>query len=146
MASKTPFRLSSLLSRLIFSLLLVFSTYNPTGYSAIHWLIDPANGPRSLKVVVILVLGILYYAIYRISFAAFGRSGFIAAGLAALLLSTDLVTNGFSMAAGSAWRFYLLLAQYVLLLTLAIVLAFGVSWSYIVQQLTGQLQKRYVRY
>jgi hypothetical protein len=38
MAIKQESVLTSFLIRLVCSLLLVFSTYNPTGYSYFHWL------------------------------------------------------------------------------------------------------------
>ena len=34
------FNMASYLVRLIFAVLLVFGTYNPSGYSYFHWLID----------------------------------------------------------------------------------------------------------
>ena len=145
MATKQPFRLSGLMSRLLFSLLVVFATYNPSGYSFYHWLIGVSDAFVSLKIVVSLLVAILYYAMFRILYAAFRLSGLIAASLAALLFSFVLITNSLSHGSGSAWPFYFLLAQYVVLLSLAIVLAFGLSWSNLIQQLTGQLQKRYFR-
>jgi len=143
--SERTFSLAGFTVRLLLSLLLVFATYNPTGYSFVHWLPASGEGPLPLKLLVTLLLLILYYVLWRALFAAFRRSGLVAASLAALLLSIELVTATFS-ARGASWSVYLVLAQYILLVAIAIVIAVGVSWSHILERLTGQLQKRYVRY
>ncbi|MSO65861.1 MAG: hypothetical protein EXQ85_08720 [Alphaproteobacteria bacterium] len=145
MATKQPFNLSGLPSRFVFSLLVVFATYNPSGYSFYHWLIDVNSALISLKIFTSLLVIILYYAMFRVLYAAFRLSGLVAASLAALLFSFLLITHSLSQGSGSEWSFYFLLAQYVVLFSLAIVLAFGLSWSHLIQRLTGQQQKRYVR-
>jgi hypothetical protein len=35
--------------------------------------------------------------------------------------------------------------QYVVLFSIAVIVSFGTSWSSLIERLTGQLQKRYVR-
>jgi len=47
--------------------------------------------------------------------------------------------------ASLSWRAWILLAQYAVLVALTLVITFGISWSYIIERLTGQQQKRYVR-
>ena len=42
------------------------------------------------------------------------------------------------------WHFNILLSQYIILFAVAIVVSLGISWSHLIEQLTGQLQKRYV--
>jgi hypothetical protein len=44
-----------------------------------------------------------------------------------------------------SWQFNMLIGQYIILCVLAIVVSFGISWSHLIEQLTGQLQKRYVQ-
>jgi uncharacterized membrane protein YdbT with pleckstrin-like domain len=131
--------------RFLLSLLLVFSTYNPTGYSFYHWATDPGEGLLSVKATVALALAMLYYAIFRVVFAAFRRSGLIVAGLAAVLFVGGLVSVVVPWRSQPHWHFNILVGQYVILCVVAIVVSFGVSWSHLIEQLTGQLQKRYVR-
>ncbi len=57
---------SALVVRLLVSLALVFATYNPTGYSFYHWLIDTGSGPLSLKLLAAVSLAMIYYAATRI--------------------------------------------------------------------------------
>jgi hypothetical protein len=137
--------LAFFLARFLFSLALVFSTYNPSGYSFYHWITDIGAGLPSLKVIVALTLVMIYYAIFRVVFAAFRRSGLIVAGLAAGLLAIELATVVAARRSQHSWHFYFLLSQYVTLCAVAITLSFGVSWSHLIERLTGQLQKRYVR-
>jgi hypothetical protein len=131
--------------RFLFSLALVFSTYNPTGYSFYHWITDIGAGMLSLKMIVVLALVMIYYAIFRVVFAAFRRSGLIFAGIAAVLFGIELAIVVAVRRSQHSWHFYFLLSQYVTLCAVAIVLSFGVSWSHLIERLTGQLQKRYVQ-
>jgi hypothetical protein len=131
--------------RFLLSLLLVFSTYNPTGYSFFHWATQSGEGLLSVKATVALALAMLYYAIFRVVFAAFRRSGLIVAGLAAVLFVGGLASILVPRRSQPHWHFNILIGQYVLLCVVAIVVSFGVSWSHLIEQLTGQLQKRYVR-
>jgi hypothetical protein len=132
------------LVRFLLSLLLVFSTYNPTGYSFYHWVTDIGEGLLSVKAIVALALAMIYYAIFRVVFAAFRRSGLIVAGLAAVLFIEGLLSIVVPQGSRPFWHFNILFGQYVILCVVAIVIAFGVSWSHLIEQLTGQLQKRYV--
>jgi hypothetical protein len=140
-----PLPLAFVFARFLFSLALVFSTYNPTGYSFYHWIADIGAGLPSLKVIVALALLMIYYAIFRVVFAAFRRSGLLVAGLAGLLFASEVASLVASHRPHHPWHFYFLLSQYVTLCAVAIVLSFGVSWSHLIERLTGQLQKRYVQ-
>jgi hypothetical protein len=140
-----PLPLAFIFARVLFSFTLVFATYNPTGYSFYAWITDFAVGPLSLKVMVILTLVMIYYMLFRVVFAAFRRSGIIVSGLAGVLFATELASLAAARHAQHSWHFYVLLSQYVTLCAVAIILSFGVSWSHLVERLTGQLQKRYVR-
>jgi hypothetical protein len=145
MAVKQEAVLTSFVMRLVCSLLLVFSTYNPTGYSYFHWLTGGARGPVALKVVVGVALVLVYGVALTAMFAAFRGAGLVAGGLAALLFSIELVLVLVSFDHGASWQGWMLLGQYSVLLALALVIAFGVSWSHLIERLTGQQQKRYVR-
>jgi hypothetical protein len=139
----SPFSLSSLVFRLLISLALVFATYNPTGYSFVHWLIDGGSGPLSLKVLAALAVVMTYYAVTRIVLAAFRPSGLTVAVLVIVLCLIELALLSPAQDP-KPWHVYVELAQYVVLGAIAIILSFGVSWSLLIERLTGQLQKRYV--
>ena len=139
------FSLSSFAIRLLVSLFVVLATYNPTGYSLVHWLIERAAGPLSLKLLASIGLAILYYAVFRIVLAAFRLPGLIAALLVIVLGGMELATL-FSSQTPTPWRVYVVLGQYAVLFAMAVILSLGVSWSWVIERLTGQLQKRYVRY
>ena len=131
------------IARFLFSLALVFSTYNPTGYSFYHWITDLGAGLPAAKMIVALALAMIYYAVFRVVFAAFRRSGLIVAALAAVLFVLELTSLVATRRSSPAWSFSFV--QYVSLCAVAIVVSFGLSWSRLIERLTGQLQKRYVQ-
>jgi hypothetical protein len=145
MATKRKFTLGPFAVRLASSAFLVFATYNPTEYSYYHWAINPHGGAPALKVVVGLAMILLYAAILRVVVAAFRRSGLILGVAAGLFLSSEVVIVLLPTDASLSWRAWILLAQYAVLVALTLVITFGISWSYIIERLTGQQQKRYVR-
>jgi hypothetical protein len=140
-----PLPLAFVFARFLCALALVLATYNPTGYSFYHWIIALGEGLLSLKVVVAMTLAMIYYMLFRVVFAAFRRSGMIVGGLAGVLFATELARVAATGHSQHTWHFYFLLGQYVTLCAVAIVLSIGVSWSHLMERLTGQLQKRYVR-
>ncbi len=145
MAVKQESVLTSFVMRLVCSLLLVFSTYNPTGYSYYHWLMDGSRVAIALKAVIGIGLALVYGVALTVMFAAVRGAGLIVGGLAALLFSIELALVLISVQHDASWRSWLLLGQYSVLVALALVIAFGVSWSHFIERLTGQQQKRYVR-
>src|SRR5258708_39809460 len=145
MAPKPKFSVAMFGQRLVFSLAFVFSTSNPSGYSLSNGLLGHDNGLLSAKVVVLLALAIAYFVVIRIVFGAFRWSGLIPASLLAVLASLDPVVHAIRADGASAPLSYWVAAQYVLLTASVLVMAFGMSWSYLVERLTGQLQQRYVQ-
>ena len=135
---------SALVVRLLVSLGLVFATYNPTGYSFYHWVADGGSGPLSLKLLAGMSLLMIYYAAFRIVLAAFRRSGVIVATLIFVLCVVELALLA-PRPRERSWQLYITAGQYVVLLAIAILVSFGISWSSLIERLTGQLQKRYVR-
>jgi hypothetical protein len=145
MATTRQFTLLPCAVRLASSAFLVFATYNPSGYSYYHWAIDAHGGAPALKAVVGLAIILLYAAVVRVIVAAFRRSGLILAAAAGLLLGSQIVIVLLPGDALLSWRGWMLVGQYAVLVALALVIGFGISWSYIIERLTGQQQKRYVR-
>ena len=102
------------LVRFLLSLAFVFATYNPTGYSLFHWITDAGASVLSLKAVVGLALLMMYYAIFRVVFAAFRLSGLIVAGLAAVLVVSELASIVVPRRSHPFWHFNVLLSQYII--------------------------------
>src|SRR5271170_2338333 len=111
-------------ARFLFTVVLVFATYNPTGYSLYHWITDIGAGPPSLKVTVALTLVMIYFVIFRVVFAALRRSGLIVGGFAASLFAIELASVVAAWQSQRSWHFYVLLSQYVTLCGVAILLSF----------------------
>ena len=122
-------------ARLIAALVLVLSTYNPSGESAYHWVASAVSasafGPLHLILVAVLLIG---WAVYWIAtWRALGTLGVslaavLLAGLIWLLVDIGLL-EATSMTA----------IVWIGLVCLAIVLAIGVSWSHLWRRFTGQL-------
>jgi hypothetical protein len=145
MAVKQESVLGSFVLRLLGSLLLVFSTYNPAGYSYYHWMMNGSFSPIALKVFVGIGLVLVYGVVLTVMFAAFRGAGLFAGGLAALLFSIELAIIVVPTQHEASWQRWVVIGQYSVLIAVAVVIAFGVSWSHLIERLTGQQQKRYVR-
>lgn len=126
-------------ARLFASLVLVFASYNPEGYSFYHWAIaplisqQPSTGPASLK----FVLGVVLVGAWGVFLNATRRS--IGLGGAALVLAFSgglvwLLLDFGIVSAGSARGI-----SYVVLICTALLLAVGMSWSHLSRSLTGQV-------
>ena len=136
--------LAKFITRLGGAIFIVLATFNPTGYSYIHWIINTGSERLVLKLAVGLALFMVYYALFSITLAAFRRTGLIVGLLASLLFATEIVVLITPRSLRHTVSGSLLIGEYVLLLSLAVVIAFGVSWSSFIERLTGQQQKRYV--
>jgi hypothetical protein len=124
----------SYLWRLLFALTLVLLTYNPSGWSAFHWIRDGFSngglGPVHLLVGVLLLIGwaILWVATWR----ALDTFGVILVALALGALVWLLADVGI-LAAGSTTAI-----AWISLICLAGLLSIGLSWAHIWRRLTGQ--------
>lgn len=126
------FKFSGLLWRLAFSLALVLLTFNPSGFSYIHWLADGFPTIPPLKA----VIGILLLA----GWVFFVRSALMALGRIGLILVTALF-------AAIVWwmvhKDWLQLSNrtavaWVVLCILGLVLGIGMSWAHIQRRISGQ--------
>ena len=71
------FTVSSYLVRLIFAAILVYGTYNPSGYSYFHWLIATESDFTAIKALCGIAM-IIGWAVYiRATFNALGTLGLI---------------------------------------------------------------------
>lgn len=128
-----PLTWSGFFSRLLFALILVFVTYNPSGYSYFHWLRDvlPAVDPYIALAGISLAIGWVIYM----------RATLRALGFIGLLLVTAVCACIF-------WLLFDLgllsierrdVIIWVALVFQSIVLAVGISWSHIRRRLSGQV-------
>lgn len=131
-----PFTLGSFGLRLLFTLTLVVLTFNPTGYSFVHWLrssLSPNTlGPEHAVAGIALLAG--WLIVVTATQRALGSLGLLvlAAFLAALvwwLFDAGWLTT--SSAGALEW---------ITLVCLSILLAVGMSWSFIWRRMTGQYE------
>ncbi len=122
--------------RLLFSLVLVLATYNPSGTSYYHWVSGAfsGDGVGALHVFVGLLLlvgwSILWVATWR-SLDTFGvaLTAAVIAALVWLLIDFGLLSPDSSSAIG-----------WIILISLSLLLSIGLSWSHIWRRLTGQFE------
>lgn len=118
--------------RYLIALLLVFTTYNPEGYSYMHWVMNMDSGSLPLKILsgVVLVIGwAIYIRATRRSLGMIGMALAVAFFATLLWLMVDLrVIPADSVRAVS----------YIVLFIVASLLATGMCWSHIRRRLSGQ--------
>ena len=128
-----PITLQGFLLRFVFALLLVLLTYNPSGYSYLHWLKNSMSSIDPLLVIVGISLIIGWVIYIRATLRSLGLIGLILAVLffaAILWLFIDWGWLGLSNVAAMSW---------VILILISAVLAVGISWSHIRRKLSGQV-------
>ncbi len=132
MAAK-GFDFSSFLVRLGVALVLVFATYNPSGYSWFHWFSQAENkvDPLIALGAILLVIGWVIYL--RATIRSLGAVGTV---LAAVLFGTviwaAIDNNLLSLQNTTAMA-------YVILVALSTIMAIGLSWSHVRRRMSGQL-------
>lgn len=131
------FNFQSFLLRFLFALLLVFVSYNPSGYSYYHWAHDAFFGQGTFKTppfamtTVLLLIGWTIYL--RATFRSLGGLGLLLALAFFAIIIWWLVDlgllgiNDFSI------------LSYIALFLIAAVLAVGMSWSHIRRRISGQI-------
>jgi len=124
---------SNFFIRLLVAAFLVFATYNPSGYSWVHWLQQSDNKLDPL----IVVAGVLLLIGWVIFLNATARSlGFFGSLLVLMLFGSLLwamVSYGWLSLDNPSTL------SWVALTLLALLLAIGVSWSHVRRRLTGQV-------
>ena len=115
---------------------LVFGTYNPSGYSYLHWLAEWQQEQLALKAAVGFVIAGLFWLMLVAAWLVLRLIGVVLL-MAAIVLSLIL----------TVWQLELIPAtpasvQYLLLAMFATALTFAVSYAHIRFRLTGQVQSR----
>jgi hypothetical protein len=129
------FTWASLVIRVLAVHALVFGTYNPSGYSYLHWLIGSEPHYLAVKILIGLILGALFWIAISATWLVLRLPGVLL--LLAIVLSLGATLWQFGIFPMTAWG-----AQAVLLTALAAFLAIGVSYAHFRYRLTGQIQSR----
>lgn len=130
---REQFSYPHLIARWLAAMFLVFATYNPSGHSYFHWVTDTDSGRWSVKILVGLCLLVLHLTFAYATARSIGAVGVLAT---IVLFSTAiwaLVDLGYLADLG-LWGWVT-----VILSLMATLLALGVSWSYIRNRLSGQI-------
>jgi len=138
--SEAPLSAAGFGIRFIAALALVMLTFNPSGFSAWHWVTSAIGasefGPEHLLLIGVLVAG---WAIFWIAtWRALDTFGVVIASLvlgAIIWLLVDIGLLHTTSVSGITW---------VALICLAVILTIGVSWSHIWRRITGQVSVDHV--
>ena len=128
--ARTDFNFTSFLLRLLFALLLVFLTYNPSGYSWVGFL----NSEIALvyKVAAGLVLLIGWVMFMRATWNSLGALGtMLAAAFFGVIIWLFIEWGLFDVQDSTV-------LQWLALLVTSGVLAVGMSWSHVRRRVSGQ--------
>lgn len=126
------FDFSGFMIRWVMALLLVFATFNPSGYSWYHWLAGAENKIDPL----IALTGVLLLIGWVIYVRATARSLGVLGTLLSLVLFGTLVWALIFYGIISLDNTTLL--TYIVQVILSAVMAIGLSWSHVRRRLTGQ--------
>ena len=133
-----PFTLGSFAWRLAFTLVLVLITFNPTGYSYVQWLHDSYAAKPSVLGPEHAVAGIALLGGWAIVVTATQRA---LGSLGLILLAAFLAAVVWWLVdAGILATSSMTAIEWITLVCLALVLAVGMSWSFIWQRMTGQYE------
>lgn len=127
------FNFSSFMIRWLLALVLVFATYNPSGYSWYHWLQGAENklNPMIALAAVALIIGWVIYL--RATTRSLGVIGTVLAVAFFGTLVWALVYYNLISLDNTT------LLTYIVLVILSAVMGIGLSWSHIRRRLSGQL-------
>ena len=136
----SDFSIVSVILRLFAALALVLATFNPSGYSAYHWISEAvaagAFGPLHLLAIGLLLIGwtVFWFATWR-SLNALGIAliGIVISALVWLLIDWGVISA--ESATSKTW---------IALVGLAVILGIGLSWAHIWRRVTGQVSVDHV--
>ena len=128
----TGISVGGFLARLLAAGVLVFATYNPTGYSFAHWVRQAGGGPLPLKVLAGIFLAAGWLFCVRSTLRSLGHIGTtLAAGFFGVLIWLFVDLQGTDVK-GAAITWFVLSC-------LAATLAVGLSFSLVKRRVTGQI-------
>ncbi len=118
--------------RLLFALILVLVTYNPTSFNYISWAMAQYQINLSIVVLNGLILLIGYIVYLRATFRSIGPMGMILAAAVLGAVVWVAADNGLLDPQNST------LMVWIGLIGISLVLAVGLSWSHIRRRISGQ--------
>ena len=128
--ARNEFDIGSFLLRLLFAVLLVFLTYNPSGYSWVGWLQSDAAMVYKAAGGIVLLIGWIMYL--RATWNSLGPIGtLLAAAFFGVIIWLFVEWGWFSLDDSAV-------IQWVVLVVVSGVLAVGMSWSHVRRRLSGQ--------
>jgi len=119
--------------RFIIAVVLVFSTYNPEGYSYYDWFINNPAELDPLKILVGIVLLIGWVIFLRATMRSLGIVG-LSLAIAFFGTLVWLVVDWGLVPADSVRA-----VSYLVLIVFCAILATGISWSHIRRRISGQV-------
>jgi hypothetical protein len=128
----------AILARMLMPLVLVYATWNPSGRSFYHWVIQPVFdgtfklGPLQVLVALLLVGG--WVVVLQATFRSLGTGGTVLVAAIFATLAWLLIDRGVFKPAGA--KAY----AHIGLIALSLVLAVGTSWAIVTRKLTGQVE------
>ena len=131
-----------LFARLLAALLLVYATYNPEGVSFYHWTFQPQPGETGLSAYLHsftplkAIAGLLLIAGWAVFLQATRRS--LGAAGALLVLGLFACTIWAMIYYGAISPHSSKAIAHLILIAVSILLAIGLSWSYVTRKLSGQ--------
>ena len=124
--------LSGFILRWLFAFILVFATFNPTGYSLFHWLYPFTDTQLPLKILVsIIVLG-CYLFYFTATKKSLGILGIILVFGVCGTLVWLFVDQGWLDLSNSG------ILSWVMIVMISVILGLGISWSHFKKRITGQ--------
>jgi hypothetical protein len=132
-AEGSQFSYPHLIVRWVAAAFVVFATYNPSGHSYYHWLVDVDDTRWSLKALVGLSLLVLHLTFVFATIRSIGRTGTVTVVALFATAIWTLLDHGYLLDIGP-WTWVT-----IVLALAASLLAIGVSWSHIRARLSGQI-------
>lgn len=131
--AQSSFGWDSFIVRFVFAIIVVFSSYNPEGYSYYHWVSEDLSTFSVVKAFIGVILIIGWTILIRATLGSLGAIGIILAA-AFFGLAIWLVINVLGLSTDN-----FLVISYIIEIMLASVLSIGVSWSHLRRRFTGQI-------
>jgi len=124
--------LKGFLLRWLAAFVLVFITFNPTGYSLFHWLWPLGDEQLPLKILVLILLLGCYMFFVSATVKSLGMLGVVVVFAFCGVLVWLFADQGWLQLDSSN------VMSWVMILTISTLLGLGISWSHLKKRITGQ--------
>ncbi len=124
--------LKGFLLRWLAAFVLVFITFNPTGYSLIHWLWPLGDTQLPLKILVLILLLGCYLFFVSATVKSLGMLGVVVVFAFCGVLVWLFADQGWLQLDSSN------VMSWVMIFTISTLLGLGISWSHLKKRITGQ--------